>query len=189
MAAESKRTIPSKGKTRVKRVLAWTAAGLAALNVGYLGLAKAHVEAPRYLNMLKDPYRNMTLEASAEKIKDWSEARDYMIRHLRFSKGNNNMPEDVHQTRKAVCYGAMFMAKKLLEDNPNYKVTAVEFKSSKNKFFHSIALVKDQRTGKYGSLGINAFDCIKPTYNTPQEVYSKVHRAMLGLIGKPVAEN
>ena len=185
MAKLSSTTRQPPKMSRKKKILFSLGSGLAAASIGLGALTKVHIETPRYLGLMKDPYAEKTLQSSVASVSNWKDAREYMIRHLRFEKTRNNMPETVHETKKAICHGATLIARRLLENNPNYKVTAVHFGTEKGKFFHSIALVKDLKTGKYGSLGIHASDCIEPKYDSPKQVYSRVNWARLNVFGKP----
>lgn len=166
-----------------KPVLYGAGSLLAAASLYFLGVSKTYIEAPRYLGLFEDSYKNKTLEQISSEAKTWENAEDYIVRHLRFEAKVHNSAEEAHKCGKAYCLEAAKIAEELLAGNNNYECSTVVFARKGKKFSHAIELVKDKETGMYGSLGIHASDCINPAYASKEEVCKKIQRSMLGRCG------
>ena len=171
----------NKTKRLVRAGLLGIAAGAA---LYCMGLAKTYVVVPRYLNMLEDKYEGESLEQVASEIKTWENARDYIIRHLRFEDKIHESNENVHKTGKAYCFETMQIAEYLLADNNKYECSRAVFARKGADLTHAVALVKDKETGLYGSLGIHACDCIKPVFSSKEKVLKKIQKSFLWRCGE-----
>ena len=133
-------------------------------------------EFQRWSGLLKDKYESIGFEQAVKKVRTWNDAESYLLGHLRFDSGQPSSNfETIHSTGKTVCFGAAIMAKALLSDNHDrYEVDLYVYKNKSGSWSHMIALVKDKETGRYGSLGINACDCLTPGYLKEEEVFNKI---------------
>lgn len=175
-----------KNKRGIKKALTYGAnAAVAAVCLSYLAAARIPLDCWRYSGMIKDKYAGLTLEQTAEKVKTWEDCENYLMAHLRFSKDDfSEVPEYIHEIGRAQCFGAAKTAKKLLEDNlDTYDCfSAIFYKNDEEK--HCVAIVKDKKTKKYGSLGINAADCIRPEYKSLDTLIRRLNFAYVGRLGK-----
>jgi hypothetical protein len=145
--------------------------------------------APHSLHLMPDPYKDMTPEQAIESVSTFEQAKNYNLRHLAYwevNKPGANF-EQVHKKRFGVCRDGTTAARALLSDDPKYRVNSMALYSrySHSKLNtgvltyllgnHEVALVLDRETGKYGSLGINRADCIKPTLDSPEQVFDKLN--------------
>lgn len=143
----------------------------------YLVKAREIKEVLRTLNFLEDKYKSMPFEQVVRDVKNWQDAENYLLGHLRFNNEQSSFSlEEIHFTHETVCFGGAKMAKKLLSDNDDqYEVGLYIFKNRNGRASHMFALIKDKVNSKYGSLGINACDCIFPKYKSKEEVFSKIN--------------
>jgi len=139
----------------------WTISSMLAIfSLYYLISTRQYRELQRRGGMVKERHPIMSLEESAKRIKTWEEAEDYLMRH--FKPG-------------PFCDEASRLAINLLKDNNDYDCYRVILKRNK-RFGHSVCVVYDTETKKYGSLGINAGDCIKPKYDSMEKLINRINR-------------
>lgn len=178
---------PKKARRLGKRV-GWTAATAAAgVSAAYMSLARPDIELARSRSWLEDPYKGKTFEQVTQDVKGWEGTRDYLIRHMRFGATSDD-PKRMHERGTAICFDAASLAKTLLEKDPQYETEVVTFSKGNDIPSHAITLVKDKKTGKYGSLGVYASDCIRPSYKSPESIYRRIKIVGAGMVGLPMKE-
>lgn len=151
---------------------------LAFLSLYYLVNIRALREFQRCYGFLEDKYISMSLEQSIEEVSTWGDAEYYLMSHLRFDKNQCSLNAKVsYETGRSLCFGSSMIAKELLSDNKNqYEVELYVFENRPNVWSHMIAVVKDRKTQTYGSLGINASDCIAPKYKSKEKIFKKIKK-------------
>ena len=176
-------------KHLLPKAICTAAIGLA-LNSGAYG------EATRY--MMRDSYRNVPAEQAIKTVNNWEGAEDYILRHLRYSSDRANYGaedfdapfDEINARGRDDCDGGATAGAALLSDNARYTLSRMHLSGrggAIGSFLgtfglsegHDVTLVYDKETGKYGSLGINAFDNIKPTYNTPEDIFKRLNMSFL----------
>lgn len=127
-----------------------------------------------------DIYQSMSPQEAIAYVDTYDKARDYALNHLEYTdhKGIQSF-EETHNSGKGVCRDAAQAVLSLLSDNTNSYDAFWMYLSPKdtNASSHTIALVKDIKTGKFGSIGINDTDCNKTEYRSVKEVYDTVNQS------------
>ncbi len=155
-------------------------------------------EVGRYLT--KDSYGNMSSEQLVRKVDSWEGARDYIMQHLKYSFDETNYGfedvdapfDEINRRGKDDCDGGATAGATLLSNDPRYKVSRMILLGRDSdgisgsllarlglRDSHAITIVYDSKTQKYGSLGINAVDNIKPVFDSPESVFRKLNRKFL----------
>lgn len=152
---------------------------MTAVSFGIITQLREIKEIERKLGFIEDKYSNMTLEQAIKNVKTWQDGEDYMLGHLKFNTDELTFDtRRIHETGKTICFGAAETAMELLKDNKDkYEIESYLFRKSEREYSHMIAVIKDKTTGKYGSLGINACDCISPRYDTKAQVFKSIQRS------------
>ncbi len=164
-------------------------------------------EAKRQLGMIDNPYKDMGLEEVVKKVTIWEEAEQYLMAHLKYKKDNDNYGplqieasfEEIHKRRIDDCDGGATAAAALLSDNPRYALfrmilnmrpslnqadDVIDYLGLPSPFRnHAVSIVHDKETMKFGALGIGALDCIKPEFDSINEVFKRLNANNLYMFG------
>ena len=167
-------------KINKKKVLYYVICAIAsAVSLYYIVNARVFREIQRDVGLIEDKYKGMSFEQAVKKVNTWEDCEEYVMSHLRFDASQPTYdPEKAHNTGKAVCFGAANLSKELLSDNKDgYECRLYAFERKDGKVWHVINVVKDKRTGKYGSLGIHSADCIFPGYTSKEKLLNRIQRS------------
>jgi len=201
MASKKERKPKKRSKLRTAVMVAWLALAGYACNTLVQGNVIRDIE--RDFGMIPDPYKNMSLERVVKQVTTWEEAEQYIMAHLRYKYDKDNFGqnhieasfEEIHKRKVDDCDGGAVAAAALLSDNPRYEVYRmrlvmkdsidhiddfIESLGMTSPFAnHAVSIVYDKDTMKFGALGINAADCIKPEFDSIGEVFNKINTAFL----------
>jgi len=169
-------------KNKSKKALLGFGGLLAALSIYVMAATRQDIEIPRRLGLFKDIYAELSEEEIRSKINSPEDARDYLLRHLRYSSGSASSLSGIHEFKMANCEGAALAVKELLGDNSErYGVQRVMLERAGTELYHVFAVVRDKDTKRYCRLGIRAADCSEFKYDSLEEAVKAEKKTLFGL--------
>ena len=160
----------------------------------YVGKVEGYLQ--RGFGFFPDKFDKKTSEQVIKDVSSWKDAKNYILTHLTYCSDNKNYGCDfeapfrtIHKQRKDDCDGGATAASALLSDNSKYEIKKMTLYTKSNWVAsliltnHVVALVYDKETKKYGSLGINPCDNIKPKYDSQEKVFKKLNQSFFWTFG------